>query len=296
MQGRSFEVRASDGRALRARVAGPEDGALVVYHSGTPGTNNLYADHVEAGAERGLRHVCCSRPGYGGSERQPGRSISACATDIAAVADALSAERFYVVGHSGGAPHALACAALLPDRVIAAASLSGFAPRQVMGDAWQTDMADENVEEFDAAVVGGAGLDACIRVIWRKWGKIKTLDHLREEFQCYYNSADRDALLVDANLRFQLFCIEQIAAEEIWGWFDDDRAIVTDWGFAIEDIEVPISIWHGEGDPTVPSAHGVWLTRQIPGAHFNCLPGEGHMSFLEHSYGAILDELIEIGA
>lgn len=296
MQARSFEARAADGRTLRARVAGPEEGAVVVYLPGTPGTENIYARQLEAGAERGLRHLCCLRPGYGGADRLAGRSVGAVAADVAALADAIAVDRFYVLGHSGGSPYALACAALLPDRVIAAAAVSGYAPLREVGEGWRTEIADENLEEFDAA----AGDEAThIRIIERyveEWRQMETEAQLRESFRPFYDGRDWEALQEEGNLPYQLKCIRQIAGEAIWGWFDDDRAAVADWGFSVEDIGVPVTIWHGESDPGLPAWQASWLADHIPSSRLNLLPGEGHMSVIEYHYGAMLDELIELGA
>ena len=114
-------VEGPGGRRLLVEVAGPPEGDVVLAHTGTPQSGTVYGPKVVAGAERGLRHIAYSRPGYAGSERQPGRCIADCAADVAAIADQLGIGRFYTVGQSGGGPHALACAALLGDRVRAAA-------------------------------------------------------------------------------------------------------------------------------------------------------------------------------
>ena len=94
------------------------------FHTGTPSAGIMFEPMVAAGAARGLRHVAYSRPGYARSDRRPGRTVADCAADVAAIADQLGIGRFYTVGWSGGGPHALACAALLSDRVIAAATLA----------------------------------------------------------------------------------------------------------------------------------------------------------------------------
>lgn len=101
--------------SLDVEVSGPDDGRTVVSHSGTPAAGTMFAPMIEIGADRGLRHVAYSRPGYRRSARAPGRSVADCAADVAAVADALGIERFFTIGRSGGGPHSLACAALLPD-------------------------------------------------------------------------------------------------------------------------------------------------------------------------------------
>jgi pimeloyl-ACP methyl ester carboxylesterase len=296
MQGRSFELKATDGRTLRARVAGPEDGGVIVYLPGTPGTDTVYCGQLEQGAKRSLRHLCCLRPGYGGSDRLPGRSVAASAADVAAVADSLAVDRFYVLGHSGGAPYALACAALLPDRVIAAAAVSGFAPPREMGEGWRDGVAAMNLEEFDAAAGDEAGHARIIERYFEEWRQLETLDELRESFREFYSGNDLEALMMEGNLQYQLDCIHRIAREEVWGWLDDDRAAIADWGFAVEDIRAPVSIWHGEEDPGLPASHATWLADRIPSARLHRLSGEGHISILYGHYGSMLDELIELGA
>lgn len=281
---------------LRARVAGPAEGGVVVYLHGTPGTESVYRGQLETGAERGLRHLCCLRPGYGGADRLRGRSVGDIAADVAALADALPVERFYVIGHSGGSPHALACAALLPDRVIAAAAVSGLAPPRAVGAGWREGVARENLEELDAAAMDEASQVPIIEGYLEEWRQLKTLDQLRESFRSFYSGNDWEALLSAGNLQYQLDCLRQITTEGISGWLDDDRATVTDWGFAVEDTRVPVTIWHGEDDPGLPAWHASWLAARIPSARLHRLSGEGHISVLYGHYGAILDELVELGA
>jgi len=91
---------------------------------------------TDAAAERGLRVVMCARPGYQGSDPQPGRTVAAVAGDVAAVLGELGAETFVTAGWSGGGPHALACAALLPGRCLAAATIAGAAAS--CGEQWRS--------------------------------------------------------------------------------------------------------------------------------------------------------------
>ena len=144
-----------DGRTLQVREGGDPDGVLLVIHHGTPGGAVLAAAWSDDAAARGLRLVTYARPGYGGSTRQPGRSVADVAHDVAALADACGAERFLTWGSSGGGPHALACAALLPDRVVAAASLAGVGPFDATDLDFLAGMGEGNVEEFGTAVADG---------------------------------------------------------------------------------------------------------------------------------------------
>src|SRR5581483_3132479 len=126
-------VRTSDGRTLTVREAGDPAGVPVLLHNGTPGSGLLYEPHVRDAEEKGIRLFSYDRPGYGASSRKRGRSVADCAPDVEAVCDSLGVGRFCVCGISGGGPHALATAALLPDRVAAAASLASVAPFDAEG-------------------------------------------------------------------------------------------------------------------------------------------------------------------
>ena len=125
----------------------------------------MYAPLVELGAERGLRHVVYLRPGYGDSERCPGRAVADCAADTAAIADWLGVERFYTAGRSGGGPHALACAALLPDRVIAAATIAGVAPEDAEGLDWLAGMGQEEHRRVRGDAGGRGGVARVPRAV-----------------------------------------------------------------------------------------------------------------------------------
>ncbi len=133
------------------------DMALIAHH-GTPGEGTKFTDWEPAAAARGLRLIGYSRPGYATSTRHPGRSVGDVAADVAALADALGVERFVSIGRSGGGPHTIACAALLPDRCLAAAALVTVAPWNAEGLDFFAGMAPGNVEEFGAALEGEAAL------------------------------------------------------------------------------------------------------------------------------------------
>src|ERR1022692_4117796 len=153
-----FSVPAADGRTLDVLACGPADGLPFVFHSGTPSGLVAYDPMTEAAAALGLRTVIYSRPGYGGSAPHPGRLVADAAADVTAILDHVGAGPFVTAGWSGGGPHALACAALLPGRCLAAASIAGVAPYGGAGLDWLGDMGPENVQEFTAAANGDAAL------------------------------------------------------------------------------------------------------------------------------------------
>ncbi len=248
---------------------------------------------LAAGAERGFRHITYSRPGYGDSVRDPGRRVASCAADVAAIADALGVARFYSVGLSGGGPHALATAALLGERVIAAASLAGVAPNDAEGLDWLEGMGQENHEEFGAAVAGAAELEAYLSAEAEELRSVRGPE-VEAAFGDLVGDADREALS-GAYAEYVAAITSDALRTGIWGWFDDDMALIANWGFDLAAIEVAVAIWWGDDDRFVPPSHGEWLAASVAGAEARMLPGEGHLSLQLHRYGDVLDGLLAAG-
>jgi len=144
-------ITAPDGRTLTVREGGEARGVPVLVLHGTPGSSLMYEPHLRDAEQRGIRLFSYDRPGYGGSTRHKGRNVADCAEDVVAVCDALGIERFCVWGISGGGPHTLAAAALLPDRIAAAAVLASAAPYDGEGLDFFAGMGDQNIEEFKIA-------------------------------------------------------------------------------------------------------------------------------------------------
>jgi len=287
-------VIAPGGRTLEVRIVGPDDGAALIAHGGTPGDGSLHREILEKGAERGLRHVSYARPGYAGSDRHEGRSVADCAADTEAIADALGIERFHTAGWSGGGPHALACAALLPDRVISAATIAGAAPHDGEGLDWRAGMGDENIEEMSLAERGS---EALVPFLERQVEEIResTPEDLLAILGDLASEPDRAALTGDYAAESHASLLGSVSTG-VWGWHDDDLAFVRPWGFSVEEIRVPVSVWQGREDRFVPLSHGEWLAAHVPGARSNLLEGEGHISLSRHRYGDVLDELLAAGA
>ena len=288
------QVPTSDGRRLEVLVEGSVDGLPLVYHSGTPSGAAPFPLLDEAASERGVRVVTYSRPGYGASTPQPGRTVADAAADVATILDALAVDRFVTLGWSGGGPHALACAALLPDRCLAAATLAGVAPYAAPGPAdWLGGMAAENVEEFTAATEGADVLTAWLTPVAAELAVITTAD-LTESMGGLVSAPDIAALeggLATNTLPHLAESFRHAMASGVAGWRDDDLAFVADWGFDLASISVPVSVWQGDEDRMVPYAHGRWLAANVPAARNHLCPGEGHLSLIAQM-GQVLDDLI----
>ena len=279
------------GRSVEVALAGPDEGLPLVLHNGTPGGPVAWPPMAEAARVRGLRLVMPARPGYAGSTPRPGRRVGDVADDVAAVLDALGCDAFVTAGWSGGGPHALACAARLPGRCLAAATIAGVAPYPAAGLDWLAGMGQENVTEFGAAQAGeakltgyldqaAAGLETVTgaEVAAALGGLLSgpDLDVLTGEFADYLAASMRSA------------CSTGIA-----GWRDDDLAFAAGWGFAMDEVG-RAAIWQGSEDLMVPPAHGRWLAANIPGARARPRRGAGHLTLVLTSFGEILDDLIDL--
>jgi pimeloyl-ACP methyl ester carboxylesterase len=289
--GAQLIVPATGGRQLEVLAAGPEDGLPLMFHNGTPGGLVAFAPMTAAAAERGLRTVMYARPGYGASTPQPGRRVADAAGDVAAVLDALGAEQFVSAGWSGGGPHALASAALLPERCLGVASIAGVAPYGAAGLDWLAGMAGENVAEFGAATAGEAALTAFLTAAAPQLAGI-TGEQLIAGLGDLASPADR-AVLTGEFADYLAAAFRAALGTGIAGWRDDDLAFTADWGFAL-GTGAPVAVWQGDQDMMVPFGHGQWLAAQLPEARVHLLPGAGHLSLAVGRFGEILDDLLSL--
>src|SRR5919204_5035332 len=189
----TFKARTPDGRILDVYFGGPEGAVPLLFHNGTPSTGQLYNPFVEAAAQRGLRMVGFSRAGYGTSTRNPGRSVADVVPDVTAVLDQFEATRFYTLGWSGGGPHALACAALLPERLLGAATVGGLAPYDADGLDWMAGMGQENIAAFRAALTSEAAMRTLLEKIGPAFATV-TADEVAARLGNLVSDVDRSAI------------------------------------------------------------------------------------------------------
>jgi pimeloyl-ACP methyl ester carboxylesterase len=251
----------------------------VFWHHGTPNLGEPPEPLLLAAAERGIRWVSYDRPGYGGSTPHAGRDVASAAADVAAIADALGIGQFAVMGHSGGGSHALACGALLSERVLGAVSISGLAPFGAEGLDWFAGMAASGAAELRAAARGRTALEDFL-----------TSTEFDPEI---FTAADRAAL---AGAWSWLGAVAGRATEGgLGGMVDDDLAYVAPWGFDPGRVSPPVLILQGGQDRIAPPSHGKWLARHIRPAELWLRPDDGHISVLEAGLAA-MDWLLERAA
>ena len=289
----SSPVSLRDNRVLEVSDTGPGPSRVLVLHHGTPMTFPRLGFVERVARGRDVRLVTFARPGYRTSTRQPGRTVADVAADTRDVLDALSIERAMMAGVSGGGPHALACAALLPDRTEAVASICGVAPYAAPGLDFLAGMGQDNIAEFTATLAGEAPLRAHLDAELSGLREI-TPDQLVDAWRSVLPAVDQASITGDVGADFAA-ALRDALAGPVDGWVDDDLAFVEPWGFELSAITVPVTVWQGGRDLMVPFAHGHALSAAVPQAHSHLLDTEGHLSILVGSFGDVLSELVGLG-
>ena len=290
---RWLQVARPGPRSLEVLVDAEAVGMPLVLHSGTPSAAVWSTQLANAVANAGLRLVTYSRPGYAGSTPMTGRSVADAASDVTGILDTLGADQFVTLGWSGGGPHALACAGVLPERCIAAATIAGVAPYPAEGLDWMAGMGQDNVEEFSAAIAGAQALEPSVQ----KWAaELRDVQgpEVAESLRSLVSDVDKRALTGEfADMLAE--SMRRAVSNGIAGWCDDDLAFTRSWGFDLAAIETPVAVWQGGQDRMVPFAHGGWLAHHIRGAQAHLYPDEGHLSLAVASLERIVIDLAALG-
>jgi len=260
-----------DGRTLAFAEAGDPEGRPVVYFHGAP-TSRLDIALFEIDALRapGARIIAPDRPGYGGSSPHPGRSWVDWPIDVVALADHLGIARFAVMGMSSGGPYSVACAAMLPDHVVAAAVLSGVTD---MGwpDAW------DGFLESEAALMRVGDEDRA-----RVWCD----EHYGPDGAGFFGETDGmapadEALMGDATIATPLMTsMIEAFHQGVAGYAQDVTVQGRPWSFDAGTIRTPVFVYHGEADTLAPVAHARHTAGLIPGSTLATFPEQGHLSVM----------------
>jgi pimeloyl-ACP methyl ester carboxylesterase len=287
---RTESLDAGIGRVVDVLAGGAESGPALVMHHGTPSDATLWSGWDDIARARGLQLLSISRPGYATSTRRPGRSVADVADDVARVLKHFAVPWFVTAGWSGGGPHALACAARLPDRCRAVATLAGVGAYGVADLDFLAGMGPENHAEFGAALHGEAEVRAWLGENAETMRRV-TGPELADAFGGLVPQADKD-VLAGGFADDMAATMRRALAGGFDGWIDDDLAFIRPWGFAFAEIRAPVTIWQGDLDLMVPFAHGAWLRRQMPHATSHAAPGHGHISLVTAYRDAIVDDLL----
>jgi pimeloyl-ACP methyl ester carboxylesterase len=263
-----------DGRQLSVEEWGDPLGHPVFLLHGTPGSRVGPRPRGALLYQRGIRLLAYDRPGYGCSDRMRGRTVADAAADVEVLADALGIERFAVVGRSGGGPHTLACAALLPHRVTRAAVLVGIAPRDAAGLDWHAGMTPANRRDY---AVADSGADLLAEEYESRAAAARSDPSSMLDFlDPHLPEADR-RVVADFGIKSMLVSnFTEAFRSSAAGWVDDTLAFIAPWGFDLGRIEVPVLLWHGSDDVFSPVGHSRWLAQTIRHAALVVSRGAAH--------------------
>jgi pimeloyl-ACP methyl ester carboxylesterase len=258
------EILINGWRRLAVRRGGKASGYPVFLLHGTPGSRLSARPTDEELDQLGVCLITYDRPGYGGSDPYPGRSVAHAANDVRAIADSFGYHRFAVLGRSGGGPHALACAALLPDRVTRVASLVTLAPYDANGLDWLGGMVESNRRQYGAAALGPAEL---AQVMYPLVVAMRANpEHFAQRLSADAAPGDR-AVMNDPEYHSTFISsMTEAISHSLDGWAADNLAFTRPWGFEPHWISVPTLLWHGVRDVFSPVTHAHWLAERIAGA------------------------------
>ncbi len=280
-----------DGRTLQVLERGDPDGRPVMVLNGSPNSRLLFDPDVRRAEQQGVRLISYDRPGFGGSTRHPGREVADCAGDVRAIAAALGLERLAVWGISGGGPHAIACAARLPDLVPAVAVLASIAPWGADGLDYFEGMGDVNAEDFRLLVEDPEAARVKCEQERREVLDL-TAGDLLDYLRTLLSPADA-AVLTGELAQYHVDSDRVGLAPGADGWWDDGIAFVTPWGFEFDRIRTPVLLLHGRQDRFVPFSHGEWLAAHIPGVDTRLTDEDGHLTLTAHHLDEVHAWLLE---
>lgn len=257
-------VTTDDGRHLAFEISGAEDGYPVFLMHGTPGSKTGPKPRPIVLEGLGIKLICYDRPGYGDSTRWQDRRVSDAATDVELIAKKLNLSQFALVGRSGGGPHALACAALLPHLVSRTAVLVGIAPATAQDLDWFAGMNNANIEEYNAA-------DESYDELYERLAHRADLarddpESMVQFLEPQMSAPDRHVVDDIAIRRLLHQNYREALRKGAHGWVDDALAFRQPWGFDLAAICSPVKLWHGSDDTFSPVEHTYWLKRQLVNA------------------------------
>jgi pimeloyl-ACP methyl ester carboxylesterase len=272
-------IAVGEDRQIGFAEFGDPQGRAVFWLHGTPGARRQIPMEARVYAEqRQIRLIGIDRPGIGSSTPHQYDTVFAFAEDLRTMADTLGIDKMIVVGLSGGGPYTLACAAAMPERVVAAGVIGGVAP--TMGSDAISGGVMGNVGSRVAPLLqvagGSIGLAATALVRLVKPVASPAVDlygRLSPE-------ADRRMLARPEIKAMFLDDLLNGSRKQMAAPIADIIVFARDWGFRLDQVKVPVRWWHGDHDHIVPFDHGLHVMAKLPDVEMYHLPGESHLAGL----------------
>lgn len=276
------------GRSLAYAQFGARAGIPVIYCHGFPGSRIEAGIAHQTASSLGIRIVAIDRPGLGESESAPGRTILGWADDVQALADHLELGEFHVLGVSGGAPYALACALRLSRRIRSVAIVSGHGPPESVNDTSATSTSGLGLRVVGKFPRAAPVVSSVLGVVVRYAPPV-----LFALLRARGSPLDRRTLDDDAFRSVLRASLREAFRHGASGAATDLRLLCASWGFEPKRLNVPVHIWHGEADRIVPASMGRYLERSLPNCQATYLEAHGHYSLVHDCTQRILSRLIE---
>jgi len=270
-------VELPDDRRLAYTDVGDPQGSLVFYFHGNPGSRLECASpvHAEAFSRAGLRLVSADRPGFGRSDPKRGRRAADWPSDVVALADRLAIDRFAVLGYSRGGLYALACAALVPDRITAVGTLSAAGPPDMPG-GFIRSMPTRYGRLSVTLAKRAPRLARSVTRAMRRAG-LRDPSVIPRRFKPLLTApADRE-ILRTAGTDFAARALLEATRQGPYETVAEQRTMLQPPGFRLEDVTLAVTLWHGEQDSLIPISHSKELARRLPTAKVVTLANVGHL-------------------
>jgi pimeloyl-ACP methyl ester carboxylesterase len=268
-------LRLGDGRQLGYAERGDPGGRPLLYFHGWPGARVEARLADEPAKATGVRLVAFDRPGMGLSDFQPHRTLVDWPEDVVRVADTLGLDHFAVLGIFGGGPYAAACAWKLSGRVTHAGIVSGLVPLNVPGVI--AGMGRRNRLTFQLvgrlAVLRRTLMASMALSVARRPARVLERGVAAAVDKAYLDRPDVRQVLVESLSE----AFRGGSAGPAW----EMGLYAGPWGFPLEEIRMPVDVWHGEADANAPVAMGRYVAASIPRCRARFYPGEGHLHFID---------------
>jgi pimeloyl-ACP methyl ester carboxylesterase len=267
----------ADGRSLGWMELGNPKGWPVFGFHGTPGTRFQVAPDVAAVDRSGVRLIVLDRPGYGLSSFKKDRRLSDWPRDVAELADHIGVGRFSVFGVSGGGPHSAACAALLDDRVAVAGIVSGVASSTESLDEVGTMPINKLVTRLAQRRSPLLRLLTSLQVaVMQRWPE-RAANAMKRQLP----PADRKIVERPELMELLVRDARDVSRNAGRAAAQDMELFTGDWGFDVRAITIPVHIFHGDADKTVPISHGRFFHDAIKDSTLHEYAGEGHFLVID---------------
>lgn len=281
-----------DGRRLGFDERGPSDGIPLFYFHGSPSSrveSRLYLSD-EMLQSLNVRLIVADRPGMGLSDFQPTRRLLDWPRDVTLLAEHLKIERFAVLAYSLGGPYGAACAYAIPDRLTRVGIVSGAA-------LFTETHLLENVNEGTRRYLNlpRENPRAARLFLWVLSATARfTPGRLIAQSKSLLPEPDREIVLSDPEFQKGFIgMVREAFRQGTLGPYHEAYLTVTEWGFRIQDVRVPVLIWHGEMDQNIPVEMARYMTESLPGSKVEIHPDEGHLSLFKKNAEEILKSLVD---